>query len=209
LKLRDILSADIKDKYYRELKLKHVSLLIFGSLFSVFLFIGPAVYFMTQNYQIFQKLALDTNPEIVGHIERELNWFVGLAILSFVSAAVCTAWLGSRLINSIIKPIHSVEHHLRNIIGGDWTDHPKFDFDGEFRSFLSTYNYFHQSIQNTALGELQQLQQLQINANDKVSSSIKNQLIKNRKKILGQDTDSKVIDLGEDSFGSGSKRRAS
>jgi hypothetical protein len=209
LKLREILSTDIKDKYYRELKLKHVSLLVFGSFFSVLLFIGPAVYFLVQNYQIFQRLALDTSPQLVEHIERELNWFIGLSLLTVVSAGFCTAWLGARLINSIIKPIYSVQHHLRDIIDGDWSEHPKFNFDGEFRSFLSTYDYFHQSIQNMALEELQQLQQLQIDPNDKISSSIKNQLVTNRKKILAQKTDSKVIDLAEGSFGSGSKRRAS
>jgi hypothetical protein len=195
--------------YYRDLSHKHILACILAAMGSIILFLGPAAYFLQDNYSIFYKLAYETQPGLVQHLERELAWFYILAIFACVSSAITTYWLVSRLMKSLLTPLKNLERHLHQSLEGEWLPTPEIKPESEFPTLLESYRRFQLYLKNSAVQDLEFLGQIQIDPNDKLSSSVKSQLIENKKKFLNQLEKKNIISLGEDSFSLHSKRRVS
>ena len=53
---------------------KYVYYLVMTMTGLALFFYAPAIYFLTQNYDLITQLAYDTHPSLVQNLEREVHW---------------------------------------------------------------------------------------------------------------------------------------
>jgi hypothetical protein len=177
---------------------------------SAMLFMLPSFFFVKQNYELFKTLAYDTQPMLVRHLEREVNW------LSFfmVSCVLCffgfTLFLSIRMTKSLVLPLLRMEKHMHQLMLGQWNI-PNFDVDeqDDFRELSMTYDYFYRSLKASTENDLRLLEKLSIDSHDREAHAALRHLINEKRNRLGIQesviTHENVVELN----GFDQKRRAS
>ncbi len=139
-------------------------------LASLLIFIGPLWYFQSQNYDVFMKLARESSPRLLEHLERETMWLVGFSIFSLVSLFVLTTWLTLRMTSNIIGPLISMERHMWKVTTGDWSSEDfRIRADDDFRELADTYSYLYRSLRAQAASEIKLLERVVVDPSQKDS----------------------------------------
>lgn len=126
-------------------------------------FAGPAWYFVRDNYSIFKRIAYDSHPGLVSHLEREQIWIGLLLLLGTLATGLITAWTTLRITTLWLGPLANMERHMRRLIRGDWSGH---DFHvretDEMREFTSTYSYLYRTLRAQAEAEIKLLEKIRV-----------------------------------------------
>lgn len=173
------------------------------------LFSIPCIYFVTDNYDIFLRLAYDVRPDLIHHLEREKNLLLGLVGFMLVSSGLFCYWLTLKLTNHIIGPIWSLERHMKQVTLGDWSAEDfQIRHDDEFQSLASTYSYLYRTLKVHTQKEIEALESLSVDPKDQNNYIIIRNLIETKKLQLGQMTDPLTISetAAETSLFQGSRR---
>ncbi len=137
---------------------------------SLFLFIGPSWYFLHQNYDIVIGIAGKTAPQLIEHLQRELQWLIGFSIFSVLSLLLLTTWVSLKMTGNIVGPLISMERHMWKVTTGDWSMNDfRIRAEDDFRELADAYSYMYRSLKAQAEAELQLLQQINVDASQKDS----------------------------------------
>jgi len=107
------------------------------------LFLIPAFYFLTQNYELFKSLAFDIQPRLVEHLEREVTWLKVFLTFSFILISCATLLLSATMTKNLLSPLTRMENIMHELMLGKWhvPDYHMAD-DDDFRELAMTYDYF-------------------------------------------------------------------
>jgi len=183
---------------------KYTVFLIAAVFGTMILFLGVASNSMYQNYEIFKKLAFETNPELVGHLEREITWF-GIFLVATASAVfLFCLGIGLRMTSNIIKPFIHLEQHMKKVIQGDWSNLEfRYRGDEDFSELLDTYSYLYKSLRAHTEHEIKMLEKLSIDPTNREALSIWKTLIFQKRKQLNlittikSEADAKTLQVRE------------
>ncbi len=148
-------------------------------------FYGPAIYFITQNYQVMTSLAYQTYPSLVQHLERETQWIWMFAVGSILGIVGLTFWISVTLTQRLIEPVIAIEKHMRDLVMGRW-DVPDFDSQyEEFKELTLTYEYLYRSLKTMTEEELKLLDRVVVDRNRKDAWGSWLYLVNMKRKRLG------------------------
>lgn len=127
----------------------------------VVIFLGTALYFTEQNYEMFKLIAFETKPSLINHLEREIVWLRLFFVMGTLATVGVTIFYGRRLIRSLIAPMEKMEDHLMTLLRGDWwVPPPQLPGVESHRGFFLTYDLFHRSLKDKAHAELFMLEKI-------------------------------------------------
>lgn len=176
---------------YRAFQRKYSMYFIFALVGPLTIFMLPCLYFIHQNYEIFQSLAYDVRPEMVQHLDREAQALTIFFFLAMGLTITACYWLTKRLTKLMISPVSDIERHMRKITAGDWTA-PDFKhrLGQEFQSLSSSYSYLYRTLRVHNQKEVETLEKLMNHLQahsqlDKNAEIILKNLILNKKTQLG------------------------
>lgn len=164
---------------------KYVSYLVFTMLGLSFLFFGPALYFLNQNYTILTQLAYDTHPSMIRSLERENTWFLVFATLSLVSIGFLTFWISLSMTQKIVSPLVEIEKHMREIVMGRWNVPDFENRTDEFKELTLTYEYLYRSLKSLTEEELKLLDLIVVDEHHKEAWGTWVKLINGKRRRLG------------------------
>ncbi len=127
---------------------------------------GVTGYFLNQNYDIFNRLALLHAPDLLPQLEREQVW-----INTFLFAFVLTMLIGSlifglRMTSRIAGPLMILKRHFKSLSWGMFFQRPiRVRDSDEFGDLIESYNYFYRSLQTQIRKDLKVLYKV-LNEND-------------------------------------------
>lgn len=146
------------------------------STFSLILLIAfsgasiPLLYLYGKNYAIFEKLSFDFYPSLVENLYQEKNWMWILYGMSMLSLVGFSIYFGLKFTKKILYPIHQIEKHLHQMMLGNWTHQIEFDETKEdFKSIKISYDYFQRSLKANTEMELNLLQKIVVDPNNRDS----------------------------------------
>lgn len=124
-------------------------------------FMAPFLYFLNQNFEIFRTLAIDHQPNLLEHIEREVQWITAVACVGLVCAVLFALAFGYKLTGSIMGPLFSIERHMKKISGGNWsgTDFRVRATD-EFKRLATAYAHLYRNVRGEMTEDLETLKRL-------------------------------------------------
>lgn len=205
---------------YRAFQSKYAWYFVFALVAPLLIFALPCIYFLHQNYGIFQSLAYDVRPELVSHLQRESQILTGFFFLSISLSVISCYWLTKRLTGLMIKPLSAIEKHMKHVTAGDWSQLDfKYQPNQEFQSLLGTYSYLYRTLRVHSQKEVETLEKLvlTLQANslmDKNAEIALKNLILTKKAQLGMNmteinSDVFISRADQETFSSPSKRHAS
>ncbi|MNJ92657.1 hypothetical protein D3C87_103310 [compost metagenome] len=174
------------------------------------LFLVPAFYFISQNYQLFVSLAFDTRPSLVQHLEREVTWLRAFLTVSFLFIIATSLFFSIRMTKNLLSPLVSMEKHMHQLMLGQWNI-PDFKIpeDDDFRELSMTYDYFYRSLKANTEAELKLLEKLTVDPQNREAYATWKQLMETKRALLGIESgfisNENVVELS----GSDLRRRAS
>lgn len=170
----------------RSFQWKYTLYLLSAVVGTALLFLGPASYFLLQNYKIFVSLGYKTEPALVEHLERETIWlgvFFGVGLVALIGLCIS---IGLKLTESLVGPLISMERHMKKIAAGDWT---REDFrirsTDDYRKLAETYNYMYKSLKAQAGQDLRWLEKIVIDPKNREALAAWEALVKTRSSQLG------------------------
>lgn len=150
------------------------------------LFLLPTYYFVSQNYQIFTRLAYDTNPQLVAHLEREVLWLQIFMAASFLVIAGITLVMGLRMTKNLINPLIQMEGHMRQLMLGQWHINDfKIREEDDFRDLSVTYDYFHRALRANTEVELKMLEKIVVDPRHREAHAAWKNLVEIKRSRLG------------------------
>lgn len=172
---------------YNQFRFKYVSMFVLTILMANALFAIPTWFYVKQNYKIFSQLAYDVQPALLSYLEKELFWLSGFFVISALVMLTLTSIIAFRIIKVILGPVSAVERHMKKVAQGNWSaDDFKIREEDEFRSLAMSYSYLYRSIKSQCESELEQLEKIQIDPNDRESYLKWQSLIEIKQAQLGQ-----------------------
>lgn len=153
----------------------------------VMVFLIPAYYFISQNYQLFSQIAFDSHPHLITHLDREIAWLKGFLIVSFMTILISCSWLVIRMTKNLISPLIEIEKHMRMLMLGQW-DIPDYQnqIGNEYRDLSMTYEYFYRALRANTEVELQMLEKMNIDPHNREAYTAWKKLISIHQARLGQ-----------------------
>lgn len=150
------------------------------------LFLLPALYFVSQNYNLFVSLAFDIRPGLVEHLERELTWLKVFLGASFVFIAATSLLFSFKMTRNLLSPLIRMEKHMHQLMLGQWNI-PDFKIpeEDDFRELSMTYDYFYRSLKAGAETELKLLEKLTIDPQNREAYAAWKQMMDNKRALLG------------------------
>lgn len=150
------------------------------------LFLLPAYFFITQNYELFKSLAYDTHPNLVSHLEREVTWLKVFLGVSVVFLCGVTLFLSIRMTKNLLSPLVSMERHMHQLMLGQWhiPDYA-MPVDDDFRDLSMTYDYFYRALKANTETELKLLEKLSIDPSNREAYAAWKQLLSEKRARLG------------------------
>lgn len=133
------------------------------TLSMVAIFAGTAWYFIQDNYNLFAKIAYDTHPGMVAHLERERVWIACLLVFASIIAGSIALVTALRITTVLLGPLYAMERHMQKAIRGDWTSttfHIREKDD--LRDIVGTYAYLYRTLRAQAEAELKLLEQISV-----------------------------------------------
>lgn len=177
LRIFRVIHSDFQWKYTW-----YFNLFLLGALL---LFLGPSWYFISQNYDFIIKVAARTSPQLIEHLDRELQWLMGFTLFSFIALLSLCTWVTLKMTGQIIGPLVSMERHMWKLTTGDWS---ASDFrtraDDDFRELADAYSYLYRSLKAQAEEELRLLEQINVDNTHKDSFNSLNALLELKKAQL-------------------------
>ncbi len=171
---------------YQKFQYKYSWFYVLAVIGPFFVFALPCLYFVQQNYQIFTRLAYDTQPDLLNHLEREMTLMIGLFAFAVIGTTVFCYWLTIRLMGLIAGPIWAIERHMKQVTLGDWSAEDfRLRTQDEFQSLASTYSYLYRSLRIHTRRELESLESLNLDPQDQATYTILKNLIEIKKVQLG------------------------
>lgn len=164
---------------------KYVYYLVMTMMGASLFFFIPALYFLTQNYDLITQLAYDTHPSLVQNLEREVHWmwfFSGFSVLAIVGL---TFWIALMLTQRLIEPVVAIEKHMRELVMGRWNIpdfNPRY---AEFKELTLTYEYLYRSLKTMTEEELRILDQIVVDPHQKEAWGTWLELVNLKRKRLG------------------------
>ncbi len=148
----------------------------------------PLGFFLNQNYQIFLKLAFDTAPKLVEHLNRELAWLNSFFFIICATSLITSFYVGIKVTAKLISPLILLERHLRQVSKGSWHI-PELNSrrDDEFKELINTYNYFYKSLIAHNQNEFRLLQKISIDPQNREATQAHQELMKIKLQQLGKD----------------------
>jgi hypothetical protein len=176
---------------YRQFQLKYIIFLAAGAIGASLVFMIPAWYFSHQNFSIFKALAYDVQPDLIVHLEREIQWLKGFLVACLALMAIFSVSMAYRIINAILGPLIGLENHMRKVALGDWKNE---DFhqrsEDDFRSLATTYSYLYRSLRAQNEADLRQLEKLSIDPHRREAHMAWQTLIQTKRTQLGLENQS-------------------
>lgn len=150
------------------------------------MFLVPAYYFISQNYQIFSSLAYETSPGLVKHLDRELIWLKCFMAVSFFSITGISMFLCMRMTKNLVNPLILMEKHMRQLMLGQWhiADF-KMTEDDDFRDLSMTYDYFYRALRANTEIELKLIEKLSIDPQNREAYASWKNLMEIKRTCLG------------------------
>lgn len=150
------------------------------------LFLLPAYYFITQNYELFKSLAYDVQPQLVEHLEREVTWLQVFLGVAFAFITGVTLFLSIRMAKNLLSPLVTMEKHMHQLMLGQWNipDYHIPDED-DFRDLSMTYDYFYRSLKANTETELRLLEKLSIDPQNREAYAAWKNLLTIKRSRLG------------------------
>ena len=159
-------------------------------LTSQFIFLGPALYFILQNYELFKNLAFDTQPEMVKYLDQEIFWLKGFALLGAAVLIFFNYLFILQIIKSVHKPLGRLEGHLKKLTAGNWNIQSFEARDEDLVKPLSlTYNHFYRTLQAQSESEIQILKKLNVDPSHREAYLAWKKLIDYKMSLIGQRKD--------------------
>lgn len=157
---------------------------VFVVLSAVLLFL-PSFYFIHQNYSIFTKIAYDTHPGLIIHLERETTWLSFFLIISLILIGFVSFILSWRMVRHLTNPLYRMERHMRKLLQGHWHI-PDFEYkQSDFKDLALTYDYFYRVLKINTEMELRLLERLNIDSNNREAYAAWKSLMEIKQKRLG------------------------
>jgi hypothetical protein len=195
---------------YRGFQFKYSLYLLAAVAGSVAIFMLPTWYFINQNYQIFQHLAYDTQPQLLEHLDREQSWILFLFIFAELSTIGFSAWIGLRITTALVGPIWSLERHMKKVTLGDWSAEDfRIRATDDFRSLANTYSYLYRSIRAQTEAEIKMLEKMVVDPKDQENYQTWKSLLTSKKQQLGLSEPTVTSETSAWTSSSQPKRRAS
>ena len=153
---------------------------------SAFIFVAlPTWYFMNQNYQTFVKLAFDTAPDLIANLEREMLWLTSFFIVASIATVSFCIAICMRMTHLMNKPLQALDAHMRKLTNGDFAQAElSVNESDEFPGLTETYRFLYRTLQTHTVRELDLLEKLVIDPQNREALLIRNNLIKNKKAQL-------------------------
>jgi len=193
---------------HRSFQWKYTGFLVAAVFGATAMFMGVAYYQLQQNYDIFNKLAFDSSPELVAHLEREMQQFTLFFISTLVSIFALCLLIGLRFTGNVIKPLIQIERHMKKVTQGDWSS-PDFVYrsDDDLIDLLVTYSYLYRSLRAHTETEIKMLEKLDIDPDNRESMTLWTTLIQQKKSQLNLAKPLSTAEAGaETSLPPGSRR---
>ena len=163
-------------------------------------------YFINQNYAFFQKIAYDTHPGLVSHLEREQNWISAILVIGCLMTSFIVTLTTLRITSVLLGPLVAMEKHMHLVIRGDWSSS---DFQNrhkdEIREITSTYAYLYRTFRAQSESELKVLEKVLSDPRNREVTEALHNLVNLKKKQMGFSAD----DSSRDSASVHDSRRAS
>lgn len=165
---------------------KYILFLVTAVAGSALLFFAPAYYFINQNYDLFVRLAYDTQPALINHLEREVVWIAVFMALSLGLIVGLSLLIGVRMTRNILAPLVQMENHMKELMYGNWhiPDY-KISNDVDFRDLAMTYDYFYRSLKANTDAELKLIEKLTIDPQNREAYAAWKNLIVIKRSRLG------------------------
>lgn len=204
---RSARGTQLKDDRFRRQILLAMALGVIGSLL---LFLLPSYYFISQNYQIFVRLASDVRPGLMSHLERELGWLFLFMSVGAVSVVGVTWAFAARLSRGLLEPVHRLEHRLQELASGEWF-HADEELPGEhdYRPLVITFNDLNRSLHEKTKNELQILEKLNVDPARREAHALWLSLIERKRNSLGLEAPKKSNEISSESSEAEPWRRVS
>jgi methyl-accepting chemotaxis protein len=171
----------------RHFQWKYTLFLSFAIAGSALVFLGPAWYFVAQNYELFIRLADKNDPMLYEQLARESNWLLTFLWISGFSILGLCLFLGLKFTESIVGPVFSLERHMRRLSRGNLSQREfKVRNDDDFRSLALSYNYLFKSLQAQAEQDLQWLEKIQVEPHNREAVEAWQAIIKVKQSQLGK-----------------------
>lgn len=167
------------------IQLKYTLYLCMAITGSVLLFFLPTYFFINQNYQIFLRLAFDTHPALLKHLEREIHWLWFFLASGLICIGLLSFFLTIRMTRNLIDPLARMEQHMRKLLQGHWHI-PDFDVPkNDFKDLSLTYDYFYRVLKINTEMELKLLEKLNVDAQNREAYAAWKSLIEIKQQKLG------------------------
>lgn len=165
----------------KEFQLKYTLIFVGAAAVCMLMIAIPSYYYIQQNYSIFENLAFDTAPGIVDHLRHEKKMITFLFISVFFGFLLLFSILGLKITSRIVGPLKVLKNHIKFLSRGKWFQKPiKVRDNDEFLDIISAYNYFFESARFQIQKDLELLESLSINEEDKKNHYIWRQLIEQK-----------------------------
>jgi hypothetical protein len=211
LKVNGVVQPQITiEQLYQQFKSRYARQFVLAMLAPLILFAIPCVYFLIQNYDLFFKLAYDLRPDLLEHLEREKSLLLALVGLTIFGSGLFCYAVTLRMIRSVVGPVWAIERHMKRVSLGDWTaEDYRLRSSDDFQTLSATYSYLYRIIRTSAMKELESLESLNIDPNNRHDHTIVQKLIDLKRAQLGIAPDESTSSSSEEIFSSPSQRRAS
>lgn len=150
------------------------------------LFLLPAYYFTSQNFELFKGLAYDTHPTLVAHLEREVTWLKAFLVASFIALTFVTLFLSIRMTKNLLSPLVAMERHMHQLMLGHWhiADY-SIPAEDDFRELGMTYDYLYRALKANTETELKLLEKLSIDPQNREAYAAWTHLVAEKRARLG------------------------
>lgn len=173
---------------YQAFRTKYILYLIVATVGSLLIFILPTIFFIKQNYKIFETLAYDVHPQLLIHLDREYEWLLGFMVISVLALCLFGLWIGIRITNAVIQPLNSMENHMKQVIVGnlETSEFRQTQASEDLQSLFDTYNYLYKSLRAQTTLDIRSLQKIVVDPSHREAYQIWKNLLQNKQEQVGQ-----------------------
>ncbi len=152
----------------REFQIRYVSIVVIAAGFGMFASMGPAYYFLNQNYKIFVDLAFETSPDLLDNLQRERHLLNMIMACGITATLVFFGLLSFKMTNRMTGPLKVLRNHLKWLSRGRWNQPPlKVRDSDEFQDLIEAYNYFYSSFRANVHKDLERLKKFNIDSHNR------------------------------------------
>lgn len=170
----------------RSFQWKYTGYLLAAVVGCSLIFLGPAAYFLRQNYEIFTHLAYKTDASLVEHLERETLWLNLFFIFGILLLTGLCCSIGLKLTDAMAGPLVSMENHMRNLSHGDWSQNDfRIRTTDDYRPLANAYSYLYKSLRAQTVQDLKWLEKIVVDPQNREATAAWEALVRTKQSQLG------------------------